>query len=48
MTLKVNGKDYYMYMVGYGDMRREKFMHGENPIAKALDKCIFDYVYLFA
>lgn len=23
-------------------------MHGQNPIAQALDKCMFDYVFLFA
>lgn len=34
-------------MVSFGDYRREKFIHGENPVAAALGKCLFDYVFVF-
>ena len=34
-------------MASYGDYRRNKFVHGENKLAQALGKCLFDYVFVF-
>ncbi len=34
-------------MASYGDYRRNKFVQGENPLAQALGKCLFDYVFVF-
>jgi hypothetical protein len=34
-------------MVSYGDFRKGKIVQGENPLAKGLGVCLFDYVYIF-
>lgn len=34
-------------MISFGDFRKSKMVRGENPIAKGLGVCLFDYVYIF-
>ena len=43
----VGEKSYLIYLVSYGDFRKGKMVRGENPIAKGLGICLFDYVYVF-
>jgi hypothetical protein len=38
---------YLLYLVSVGDFRKGKIVNGENPIAKGLGLCLFDYVYVF-
>ena len=35
------------YMISFGDFRKGKMVRGQNPIAKGLGICLFDFVYLF-
>ena len=46
-ALQIGGKDYMVYMISIGDFRKDKIIVGENPIAKGLGVCLFDYVYFF-
>ena len=34
-------------MISFGDKVPGKFYFGENPLAKALGRCMFDNVYVF-
>lgn len=34
-------------MISFGDFRKGKMIRGENPIAKGLGVCLFDYVFVF-
>lgn len=34
-------------MVSFGDIRQNKFIYGENPLAKYFGICMFDFVFLF-
>lgn len=34
-------------MISFGDFRKRKMVKGENPLAKGLGICLFDYVYIF-
>lgn len=43
----MGGEEYMIYMVSYGDFRKGKIVMGENPLAKGLGMCLFDYVYIF-
>jgi hypothetical protein len=45
--VEFGGEEFAIYLVSYGDIRKWKMIYGENPIAKSLDLCMFDYVFLF-
>lgn len=34
-------------LVSFGDIRQNKYVFGENPIALDFGVCMFDYVFLF-
>lgn len=34
-------------LTSFGDIRANKFVFGENPIAKEFGVCLFDYVFIF-
>lgn len=36
-----------MMLTSFGDIRANKFVYGENPIAKEFGVCMFDYVFFF-
>jgi hypothetical protein len=36
-----------VYMISFGDFRKNKMVIGENPLAKGLGVCLFDFVYIF-
>ena len=46
-TLTVGKRVFCVFMISFGSFMKAKFHNGENPLARAFGKCLFDEVYLW-
>lgn len=46
-SFKVCEEEYQVMLTSFGDIRANKFVYGQNPIAKEFGVCMFDYVFIF-
>lgn len=46
-SFRVCEEEYQVMLTSFGDIRADKFVYGENPIAKEFGVCMFDYVFIF-
>lgn len=45
-VIKTHGREYCLYMVSIGDRRKNRCFFNINPLAKALNRVMFDHVFV--